>query len=49
MGTTKVAPLVRVPDMVNDNDIAHGHVGENKFNSRIFGSSSRGDYIFTVR
>jgi hypothetical protein len=47
MGTTKVAPVGRVPNVAND--IAHSHVGENTFTSRIFGSSSRGDYIFSVR
>ena len=30
------------------NDIAV-HIDENRRNSRVFGSSRRGDYIFTVR
>jgi hypothetical protein len=47
MNPTKVAPLARALD--EKNDIARGHVGENKCDFRIFGSSWRTDYIFSVR
>jgi len=47
MDTTKVAGMVSAPRKTHD--VAHGHLGENKCDSRIFGSSWRGDYIFTVR
>ena len=47
MDTTKVAVLSRARGGAND--IARGHVGTNRRDSRIFGSSWRSDYIFSVR
>jgi hypothetical protein len=47
MGTTKVTAPLRAQH--TENDLAHGQVGENSCDSRIFGSSWRGDYIYSVR
>jgi hypothetical protein len=47
MDTTKVASLARSSDKAYG--IARGLVGENTYDARIFGSSWRDDYIFTVR
>jgi hypothetical protein len=47
MDTTKVVMPER--DGARANDFAHGHIGENRCDSRVFGSSWRGDYIFSVR
>ncbi len=46
MDPTKVATLARSADMAED--IAHGHVGENKCDVRIYGTSGSRDFIFSV-
>ncbi len=47
MITTKVAPPGRAPEEVSD--VATGSMREGNPDVRIFGSSRRSDYIFSVR